>query len=204
MPGERTDGAKTRYHSLDALRAAAMLLGVAWHAMPGYGPWAVPAFMDWVPSFRMPLFMVTSGFFGHRMLVKYGLGRYLTRRWWRIATPMLFGLFTFMPHYHGHGPMARMFSGPGGPGGPPGFAAGSPVRRFTWFPWRSCSRAGRALKRIRVDAVVHSVDRIGAGGRTRRGGPTWLTTFSHFADRTEPRPWRRFTSSEANSWTGRS
>jgi fucose 4-O-acetylase-like acetyltransferase len=126
MTGDRTDGAGTRYHSLDSLRAAAMLLGVAWHAMPGFGSVAVPTFMDWLHSFRMPLFMLISGFFGHMMLEKYGLRHYLAKRWWRIGMPMLIGLFTFVPIYNWHGPMAGMFPGPGGLGGLRGFAGGPP------------------------------------------------------------------------------
>ena len=122
MASQPPSPAGTRYHSLDGLRAAAMLLGVAWHAMPGFGTGAVPAVMDWLHSFRMPLFMLISGFFGHMMLAKYGLRRYLGKRLWRIGLPMLVGLFTFMPLYHQFGPMA---GGPppgfGGPGGPPGF-----------------------------------------------------------------------------------
>jgi hypothetical protein len=35
-----------------------MLLGVAWHALPGFGSGAVSVVMDWLHSFRMPLFML--------------------------------------------------------------------------------------------------------------------------------------------------
>ena len=58
MRGEEIGSAGTRYHSLDGLRAAAMLLGVAWHALPGFGSGAVSVVMDWLHSFRMPLFML--------------------------------------------------------------------------------------------------------------------------------------------------
>ena len=116
----------TRYHSLDGLRAAAMLAGVFYHAVPGFGPGVASSFADWLHSFRMPLFMLISGFFGLMILEKYGLRRYLTKRWWRIGLPMLIGLFTFMPIYSLYGPMAGMFPGPGGPGGPPGADGGAP------------------------------------------------------------------------------
>ena len=123
MTGGQTSVAGPRYYSLDGLRAAAMLLGVAWHAWPWFDSGPVPAFMEWLHSFRMPLFMLISGFFGSMILEKYGPSRYFTRRWWRIGMPMLIGLFTFMPVYHWYGPMAGMMPGPGGPpgaGGPPG------------------------------------------------------------------------------------
>ncbi|QEH38458.1 Glucans biosynthesis protein C [Aquisphaera giovannonii] len=126
MPSERAGGSGARYHSLDGLRAAAMLAGVFYHAVPGFGPGAASSFAEWLHSFRMPLFMLISGFFGLMILEKYGLRRYLTKRWWRIGLPMLIGLFTFMPIYSMYGPMAGMFPGPGGPDGPPGFDAGPP------------------------------------------------------------------------------
>jgi hypothetical protein len=100
MAGEGAVGSGTRYHSLEGLRAAAMLLAVAWHAVQGSRPETVATVMDWLHSFRKPLFMLISGFFGHMMLVKYGLGRDLTKRWWRVGMPMLIGLFSFMRTGH--------------------------------------------------------------------------------------------------------
>ncbi|MDX2036601.1 MAG: acyltransferase family protein [Isosphaeraceae bacterium] len=126
MPGERAGGSGPRYHSLDGLRAAAMLAGVFYHAVPGFGPGVVSSFAEWLHSFRMPLFMLISGFFSLMILEKYGLRRYLVKRWWRIGLPMLIGLFTFMPLYSMYGPMAGMFPGPGRPDGPPGFDGGPP------------------------------------------------------------------------------
>ena len=41
--------------------------------------------MERLHSIRMPLFILISGFFGHMMLGKYGLSRYLAKRRWRIA-----------------------------------------------------------------------------------------------------------------------
>ena len=88
-----------------------MLLGVAWHAGPWFGSGPVPAFMEWLHSFRMPMFMFISGFFSCMMLAKHGIYRYFTRRWLRIGIPMLIGLFTFMPIYNLYGPTARMSPG---------------------------------------------------------------------------------------------
>src|SRR5262249_12003458 len=102
--------ASIRYHALDCVRAAAMLLGVYYHAilfaaMVG-GPPGPPGMgggsrwlQEWLHSFRMPLFFLVSGFFCRMMLQKYGVKRYLERRWWRIGVPLFVGLFTFVPLY---------------------------------------------------------------------------------------------------------
>ncbi|WP_165232436.1 acyltransferase family protein [Aquisphaera insulae] len=119
-----------RYNALDCVRGSAMLLGVYYHAilfagMVGGGrggPGGPPGggsmvFQEWLHSFRMPLFFLVSGFFCRMMYQKYGLRRYLERRWWRIGVPLLVGLFTFVPLYL----LSFQFfgGGPGGPGGPP-------------------------------------------------------------------------------------
>ena len=80
-----------------------MVLGVLYHALlfgggmmaMGFGgsPTAASRIMDWLHSFRMPAFFLISGFFSHMMLVKYGFGRYLLRRYWRIAVPLVIVLF---------------------------------------------------------------------------------------------------------------
>lgn len=93
-----------RYDALDCIRAAAMLTGVAYHALLFGGGLDASArgditpairVMDWLHSFRMPLFFLISGFFSRMMLGKYGFGPYLARRWWRIAAPFLIILFAF-------------------------------------------------------------------------------------------------------------
>jgi hypothetical protein len=107
-----------RFHALDQLRATAMLLGVFYHALlfsnlisggiPGrFGPAGSRDGFDgsmmmqeWLHSFRMPLFFLISGFFCRMMFQKYGIWKYLVRRWWRIGAPLLIGLFTFVPMYH--------------------------------------------------------------------------------------------------------
>ena len=80
-----------------------MVLGVLYHALlfgggmmaMGFGgsPTAASRIMDWLHSFRMPAFFLISGFFSHMMLIKYGFGRYLLRRYWRIALPLVIVLF---------------------------------------------------------------------------------------------------------------
>jgi surface polysaccharide O-acyltransferase-like enzyme len=106
MSDEAT-GSGPRYHALDCARATAMLMGVFYHAihagMFGGGRWrqggsgldmlASLTVTEWMHSFRIPVFFAISGFFGHMMLGKYGTGRYLARRCWRIGAPMVVALF---------------------------------------------------------------------------------------------------------------
>ncbi len=116
-----------------------MLLGVLFHAImfgggmmmgPGGDGGAAPVIMNWIHSFRMPLFFLISGFFSHMMLEKYGAWKYLARRWTRIGIPFLMVLFvlaairTYGPQnnfpFGGGGPGPDRGEGPGGPGGPGG------------------------------------------------------------------------------------
>lgn len=92
-----------RYYALDSIRAAAMLLGVVYHAILfgdginvlflGGTPTPSTRFMDWLHSFRMPLFFLIAGFFSRMMCGKHGFGRYLTRRWWRLGASFVLVLF---------------------------------------------------------------------------------------------------------------
>jgi surface polysaccharide O-acyltransferase-like enzyme len=151
-PAERpaTSVPSPRYHALDCVRAAAMLLGVVYHLqfmqMGGFGAWGMggatnpKAAVDaWLHSFRMPLFFLISGFFSNMMLGKYGAWKYLTRRWWRIGAPLLvafiaFGLLrTYFPGVTSAfgdfaaappvqmGALPSPFAGPGAPGAFGGF-----------------------------------------------------------------------------------
>ncbi|WP_422928282.1 acyltransferase family protein [Singulisphaera sp. PoT] len=105
---DRISGSGPRYHALDSLRAAAMLLGVLYHALifrfifSGKQVMMNPGFprrwtLEWMHSFRMPLFFLISGFFGAMMFEKYGAKLFVRRRWSRIGIPMLFGLLTLSP-----------------------------------------------------------------------------------------------------------
>ena len=95
-----------RFHGLDGVRVAAMLLGVFYHlpiAMMtggfgmgfGFGSNPKTSIDNWLHSFRMPLFFLVSGFLANMMLRKYGMKRYLTRRWWRIGAPLFVSIFAF-------------------------------------------------------------------------------------------------------------
>ena len=142
-----------RFNALDQLRATAMLLGVFYHALlfggmmgggppGGFGPNNGPGgfsglqmTQEWLHSFRMPMFFLISGFFCRMMFEKYGLQRYLVRRWLRIGLPLLIGIFTFVPLYQLASQNFLRIGGPG-MGGPPG---GGPVR-----PSRDAGLAGSA------------------------------------------------------------
>lgn len=120
---EQTASAESRFFGLDSVRAVAMLLGVLYHAIMfgggmfgGFGggsPSAANRVMDWIHSFRMPLFFLISGFFCNMMFRKYGLGKYLSKRWVRIFIPFLLVLGVLAG-------IRSMGGGSGFPGGGPG------------------------------------------------------------------------------------
>ena len=95
-----------RRHDLDALRAAAMLLGIVYHAALSFAeglPWLVEDtqrsavafhFQAAVHGFRMPLFMLVSGFFTAMLWQKRGTRQLLKHRFLRVLLPCLVALFT--------------------------------------------------------------------------------------------------------------
>jgi Acyltransferase family/Ankyrin repeats (3 copies) len=107
-----------RRHDLDALRAAAMLLGLAYHAALSFalGPaWMVQdvgqsrflyVFQAFVHGFRMPLFMVVSGFFTAMLWRQKGLRALIRHRVRRVLVPCLIGLVTVVPAMIGAGSFA--------------------------------------------------------------------------------------------------
>ena len=100
-----------RRHDLDALRAIAMLLGIALHAALSYipmpqGGWAIhdvrqsssmAVFITLIHGFRMPLFFLISGFFTAMLWRKRGLRSVLWQRFKRIFLPLVIGVFTIIP-----------------------------------------------------------------------------------------------------------
>ncbi len=106
-----TTPAFPRRHDLDALRAVAMLLGIALHAALAYMPlpeggWPVQdahqndafaVFLAVVHGFRMPLFFLISGFFTAMMWRKRGVKSLLVNRFKRIFLPLAIGMFTLVP-----------------------------------------------------------------------------------------------------------
>ena len=97
-----------RRHDLDALRAIAMLLGIALHGLLAYTgfPWAVQdanqapwlgTVFAMIHGFRMPLFFLVSGFFTAMLWRKRGLQSLMRHRFNRILIPCLVGLVTVIP-----------------------------------------------------------------------------------------------------------
>ena len=93
-----------RLHGLDALRGAALLLGVVLHASLGYlptviwpfadeqtSPWATVIFFA-IHLFRMTTFFLIAGLFAHLLLERRGTWGFIRDRLGRIAGP-LFGLW---------------------------------------------------------------------------------------------------------------
>jgi peptidoglycan/LPS O-acetylase OafA/YrhL len=91
-----------RLHALDAVRASALLLGIALHATSPYmagmgwlaqetpneameGVWFV------VHIFRMPMFFLMAGFFGRLMIERKGVKPFIKDRAKRIVIPLLAG-----------------------------------------------------------------------------------------------------------------
>ncbi len=97
-----------RRHDLDAIRAFAMLLGIALHASQSFSPipWIVqdsrqePLFgllLAAIHGFRMPLFFLVSGFFTAMLWRRRGISAMLKQRVMRILLPLLLGMVTIIP-----------------------------------------------------------------------------------------------------------
>ncbi len=99
---------KTRYHDLDALRAFAMLLGIALHGLLSFIPTPIWPVQDsnqsefyfiplmFIHGFRMSLFFFISGFFTMMVWQKRGSVSLLRQRAKRIVLPfVIFGALLF-------------------------------------------------------------------------------------------------------------
>ena len=100
-----------RYHSLDALRAFALLLGVVFHAAESFEPgvgryWAIEdcstseligLFRHACHSFRMEIFFLIAGFFARLVLQRRGLNAFIRNRVSRILVPLLVGWVILYP-----------------------------------------------------------------------------------------------------------
>lgn len=101
-----------RQHELDALRAFAMLLGIALHGSLAYMrfPWIVQDLHSnfgfeilfcAIHGFRMPLFMLVSGYFTMMLWRRRGLAALLKQRTLRVFVPCMLGLVTILPALNG-------------------------------------------------------------------------------------------------------
>jgi glucans biosynthesis protein C len=106
-----TPGAGTRYHSLDAVRAFALLLGVVFHAAESFGHraiyyWAIgdnspsvtlELFRYACHSFRLELFFLIAGFFAHLLWQRRGVWGFVRNRAGRILVPFVIGWLVLYP-----------------------------------------------------------------------------------------------------------
>ncbi len=101
---------EARFHSLDALRAVALLLGILLHAglayLPGGMGWAVQdrsthwlfgAAILVIHSFRLEVFFLLAGFFGRLMYERRGALRFIWNRMVRVLIPFVAGWFLAFP-----------------------------------------------------------------------------------------------------------
>ncbi|HYS93368.1 MAG TPA: acyltransferase family protein [Candidatus Acidoferrales bacterium] len=98
-----------RYHSLDALRGAMMLLGIYLHATVAYSrygswPWKdgsttglFDVSLGLIHVFRMPVFYCIAGFFGALLLEQRGAVGFLRNRAVRILLPFAVGWAVLFP-----------------------------------------------------------------------------------------------------------
>ena len=106
------NGELERYHSLDAFRAAMMLLGLVLHsaasytytplrdAWPFHDPPGLVAFeilLLFIHLFRMPAFFVVAGFFAALLYYRDGARGLIHNRARRVALPLLIFMLTALP-----------------------------------------------------------------------------------------------------------
>ena len=104
--------ALARIHSLDALRAVMMLLGLVLHTALAYvpelssGEWPyqdrqASDWFGWLVSlihvFRMPAFFAVAGFFASFLVERRGAGAFLRHRLHRIGVPLVAGWILLFP-----------------------------------------------------------------------------------------------------------
>jgi peptidoglycan/LPS O-acetylase OafA/YrhL len=162
-----------RLHALDAVRAGALLLGVAFHAsmsfLPGPQIWvvrdapseALGIFFFVAHLFRMTAFFVIAGFFGRLLLERRGVRGFVRNRLVRIALPLVIfwpiviaGIIAAFVR----GAMMMNAGGlPPGPPPPPPTLATFPLTHL-WFLYMLLILYGAALA-VRALAVL--LDRYG-------------------------------------------
>ena len=99
-----------RFHDMDSLRAAMMLLGlvfhVAWFFLPhdlwqpisdSQGSIGFLYFFSWVHQFRMQVFILIAGFFSCLLIRKRGNLPFVQNRFVRIVIPFVLSMLTLWP-----------------------------------------------------------------------------------------------------------
>jgi peptidoglycan/LPS O-acetylase OafA/YrhL len=101
--------AAPRYHALDGLRGAMMLLGIYLHVVVAYAPLGGWPFKQpeltgsligtvvFIHIFRMPVFYVMAGFFAALLYARYGVRRAIANRAYRIVVPFVVGWLIVFP-----------------------------------------------------------------------------------------------------------
>ena len=103
-------GSGVRFHDMDSLRAAMMLLGLVFHAawffQPIYfgntltdtgGGTGYLYFFAWVHQFRMHVFFLIAGFFACLLVRKRGHFSFAKNRFMRIVVPLALSMVTIWP-----------------------------------------------------------------------------------------------------------
>ncbi|WOB09156.1 acyltransferase family protein [Piscinibacter gummiphilus] len=107
-PPEGAAAPASRLHALDAVRAAALLLGIVLHATLSFIPgveqtptlWPIAdtqqsrvasLLMYAIHVFRMPVFFLVAGFFAQQLLARRGVAGFVRNRAKRIAGPLAVG-----------------------------------------------------------------------------------------------------------------
>jgi peptidoglycan/LPS O-acetylase OafA/YrhL len=109
-PAAIASSAGERLHALDSLRATAMLLGIVLHAAVSLAPVPIPwpvhdvsrsegfaAMLGFIHGFRMQVFFLLAGFFGHLLWRRLGTRGFLAQRAQRIGIPFVAGLLILIP-----------------------------------------------------------------------------------------------------------
>jgi len=99
-----------RLHALDSLRATAMLLGIVLHAAASLALFPIPwpahdvargagfdALLGFIHGFRMQVFFLMAGFFGHLVWRRRGTRAFLLQRAQRIGIPFVAGMILIVP-----------------------------------------------------------------------------------------------------------
>ncbi|GGY70266.1 hypothetical protein GCM10011613_13360 [Cellvibrio zantedeschiae] len=99
--------AEERFHSLDAVRACALLAGIVLHAIMGYMPgWpftygststGLGVLYFVIHIFRMALFFIIAGFFARLLHQRLGTKNFIKNRLKRIGLPFIAAFFFIMP-----------------------------------------------------------------------------------------------------------